>query len=68
MQEKQYCNGCGRELDFWDKQQDFTIHKKIQYGSVHDGATVDMHLCCLCFDTLLQACAVSPVVEEGAYA
>ena len=46
MSEKKLCNRCGKELDFFDLQQDFSIHKKIGYGSIYDGCTVDYHLCC----------------------
>lgn len=63
MQEKKVCNVCGRELDFFDLQQDFTIHRKIEYGSIFDGDIVDMQLCCDCFDDLVNECKVSPITE-----
>lgn len=63
MQTKIRCNGCGRELDFWDVQQNFTIHKRIEYGSIYDESVVDLRLCCDCFDILVQACAISPIQD-----
>lgn len=61
MQTKIHCNGCGRELDFWDLQQNFTIHKRVEYGSIYDGSLVDLRLCCECFDSLVQACKLPPI-------
>lgn len=65
LQTKIRCNGCGRELDFWDLQQNFTIHKRVEYGSIYDESVVDLRLCCDCFDILAQACAVSPIHSEA---
>lgn len=44
------CNVCGSELDFWDQLEDFGLHKRIGYGSIHDGEKIDLRLCCKCFD------------------
>lgn len=63
MQNKKICNRCGRELDFFDLQQDFTIHKKIQYGSSYDGCQVHYQLCCDCFDKAVEECKVNPIKE-----
>ena len=65
MQDGKICNRCGRELDFWDVQEDFTIDRHIGYGSVHDGDIVNLHLCCDCFDKIVDECKVSPVEEVG---
>lgn len=65
MQDGKICNRCGRELDFWDVQEDFTIYRHIGYGSVHDGDIVNLHLCCDCFDKIVDECKVSPVEEVG---
>lgn len=58
------CNLCGKELDIFDTQENFTIHKRIGYGSVHDGEQVHLRLCCDCFDRLVDECVVSPVKGE----
>lgn len=63
MQNKKVCNHCGRELDVFDLQQDFTIHKKIQYGSSYDGCQVHYQLCCDCFDKAVEQCKVNPIKE-----
>ena len=57
------CNHCGKELDFFDRQEDFSIHKQIGYGSAHDGDIVCMRLCCDCFDKLIDECCISPIEE-----
>ena len=61
--EKQICNHCGKELDVFDLQQDFTIHRKIEYGSSYDGCIVHLQLCCDCFDKTVEACKVNPITE-----
>lgn len=58
------CNICGKVLDFWDLQEDYSIHKRIGYGSKHDGDTIELRLCCDCFDNLVDSCRVSPKVGE----
>ena len=63
MQNKRACNICGRELDPFDLQQEFIIHRKIEYGSIHDGDIVDLQLCCDCFDDLVDECKISPIIE-----
>jgi len=49
----------------WDLQQDFTIHTKVGYGSIHDMDTVHYQLCCDCFDKAVEESRVSPIIEEG---
>lgn len=56
------CNICGGKLDFFDRQEDYTIHKNIGYGSIYDGETVDLHICCSCFDKIVSECKISPVL------
>lgn len=54
----------GKELDLFDLQEDFSIHRQhIGYGSIHDGDNVDLQLCCDCFDKLVSECNVSPIEE-----
>lgn len=65
MQQEERCNKCGKKLDVFDLQEDFLIHKKIGYGSVHDGDRVHLKLCCSCFDELVSQCAIDPIIEEG---
>ena len=57
MSDKRVCNYCGKELDLFDLQEDFSIHRQhIGYGSIHDGDNVDLQLCCDCFDKLVSEC------------
>ena len=60
---KQICNHCGKELDIFDLQQEFTIHRKIEYGSSYDGCIVHLQLCCDCFDKMVESCKVNPITE-----
>lgn len=58
------CNLCGATLDFWDIQEDFSIHKKrLGYGTVHDGEQLSLQLCCNCMDRLISRCVVRPLTE-----
>lgn len=63
--DKRHCNKCGKELDFWDLQEDFSINKHIGYGSIYDLHVIDLHLCCNCMDELIGSCKISPI--EGEY-
>lgn len=65
MQDGKVCNRCGKELDFWDIQEDFTIHKHVGYGSIYDGEVVKLQFCGDCFDEIVAECKVSPIEEVG---
>ena len=58
------CNLCGMPLDEWDVQENYSIHTKVGYGSKYDFCEVRLQLCCRCFDSLVERCAVSPIVGE----
>lgn len=63
MPAERVCNICGQRLDFFDEQQELTIHKRLEYGSRYDGDIVRLRMCCDCFDNLVDNCAVSPIEE-----
>ncbi len=63
MQGSNVCNLCGKELDFWDVQEDFTLHRHVGYGSGYDGEVIKLRLCCECFDHIVDECKVSPIEE-----
>lgn len=56
------CNCCGKEMDFFDIQEDFTISRKVGYGSKYDMMIIDLHLCGDCFDKIVDGCKESPVI------
>ena len=58
------CNACGKTLDIFDIQNDFSLHRHIQYGSVHDGEVLNVRFCCDCMDKIISVCRISPVTEE----
>lgn len=65
MEKKQICNKCGRELDMWDRQEDFTIKKHLGYGTIYDGDRLELKLCCKCLEELVEECKVSPIETEN---
>lgn len=46
------CNMCGKEFTQLDIQENRGIHDIFGYGSRYDGDTIDLDLCCECFDKL----------------
>lgn len=64
MPNKTVCSYCGKKLDLFDRQENFCIQKKLGYGSVHDGESVELRFCCSCFDKIIDACIASPIVME----
>ena len=63
MVESKVCNRCGRELGFFDEQQQFYIHTRLGYGSAYDGDVIRYRLCCECIDKSINESAVSPIEE-----
>lgn len=62
--DKQFCNKCGKPFDLWDTQEDFSIMKRLGYGTKNDGGILDLHLCCQCMDELVDECDISPIEED----
>lgn len=62
---KVVCNMCGRDFDTWDKQEDFSIHKRCGYGTKYDGETLNLDICCDCMERLIDSCKVSPIEGRG---
>lgn len=58
------CNFCGKPLDLYDMNQRLVIHTRLGYGSKYDGETVAFHMCCECFDKLIEICKISPITGE----
>lgn len=58
------CNCCGHILDCWDRNCKFELRTLAGYGSVYDGSTIRLRLCCDCFDKLVGHCKVSPIVKS----
>lgn len=47
------CTMCGNELDDWDLDADFHFNRYIGFGSKYDLSIFEAHLCCKCFDKIL---------------
>ncbi len=60
------CNICGEPFNEFDEEQDFSIVKEIGYGSVHDGKTLELDICCKCMDKLIDKCVESPLLDDSA--
>ena len=62
---KCYCNLCGKEMDFWDVQEEFSIQSfNIGYSSKHDGDSLELDLCCDCMDELIDRCKINPITSS----
>lgn len=59
-----YCNICGSKMDFWDIQEDYTIHTTAGYGSKFDEEEIELHICCDCMDRLIESCSITPLVSR----
>ena len=59
-----YCNKCGKKMDEFDIQQEFSVSSRLCYGSKYDTAKLDIDLCCSCMDDLIESCKISPVEED----
>ena len=44
------CSICGKKFELHDMFAALCFEKQIGYGSVHDGETFNLNLCCDCFD------------------
>lgn len=65
MKESNICNKCGKFLDIWDNQENFSIEKThLGYGTKYDTCELSLKLCCSCMDELIDSCHVSPIVER----
>lgn len=66
---KRVCNICEKEFDEFDTQEGFGFHyRSIGYGSGFDGSSIELDMCCDCFDKLMNEyiipkCKISPVEE-----
>lgn len=64
LSEVMTCNRCGKELDIWDKQERFSIHTRLGYGTKYDGDILEINLCCSCMEKLIDECVISPIKEN----
>lgn len=58
------CNKCGKRLNFWDLQEDFSIIRDLGYGTKYDGERLKMRLCCECMETLIDVCQKTPIISN----
>lgn len=58
------CNKCGKNLDIFDEQENFTLTRKLGYGTKYDGEELRINLCCGCMESLIDSCTVSPIVDN----
>lgn len=49
------CDFCGKDFRDWDTQEGFGFHHPhIGYGSNYDGMSINIDLCCDCFDEMIK--------------
>ena len=55
------------EFDMWDEQEDLGLHTRFGYGTKFDGDSIDLDICCDCFDKLMDKfipmCKINPITE-----
>lgn len=61
MEITKYCNICGIKLDEYDSHANYSIHKKIGYGSKYDGSFMHLNICIECMDKLIDKCVIKPI-------
>lgn len=64
MSSQKRCNMCGKPLDFWDKQEDFSLERHFGYGTIYDTEYLNLHLCCQCMERIIGECVINPVSEH----
>lgn len=60
---KKICNMCGKEMDLFDAQENFSLRREIGYGSRYDGEILELNLCCDCMDRIIEQCKIRPVFD-----
>ncbi len=63
MSKANICNKCGKELDMWDKQEAFSLHQNLGYGTAYDGMRLELDLCCKCMEELIVNCTETPLID-----
>ena len=63
MSKRIICNRCGKELDIWDKQEEFRLYRNLGYGTVYDGMRLELDLCCKCMEKLIKDCNETPLID-----
>ena len=58
-----FCNKCGKQFDFWDEQEDYSIHTRIGYGSKYDEEELRLDLCIKCMENLIDGCVINPLTD-----
>ena len=64
MAKEFYCNKCGKKMDEFDVQEDFSFNQTLGYGSKYDGECLELDLCCKCMDELIDSCKIDPILER----
>lgn len=59
------CNKCGKKFDLWDIQEDYSIYRRLGYGTKHDGDNLELDLCCKCMEEIISLCTISPIVDNS---
>lgn len=47
------CSICKKKFDIFDIQENIRFKHRFRYGSIYDGCTIELNLCCSCTDKLI---------------
>lgn len=64
---EKHCTMCGKLMDTWDENLNFTVDHEIGYGSKYDCHSLHIDLCCDCLDKVVDfivANSANPPVTE----
>ena len=59
------CTICDKPFDLMDEQLGIVVDKVVPYGSVHDGERMKLHLCCDCFDKVVDL--INPMCKHNIF-
>lgn len=47
------CDLCGKVFNNYDEQEGFGLRYEVGYGSRYDGSSINVDICCDCFDKMM---------------
>lgn len=58
------CDLCCKDFDEFDTQENFGLHySSVGYGSKFDGESIDVDMCCGCFDKMMENYIIPQIVK-----
>lgn len=60
------CDLCGKFLNEHDELESFGLHCEVGYGSKYDGCSINIDICCECFDKMMDEYITPKLKFDGA--